>query len=56
MTPTSVLAAQEVGNSHTTPSASVRFIRETMSLHNLSVMVKSMRATFYEGPAVKPLL
>jgi hypothetical protein len=41
----SVAAPEEAGNSHTAPSVSARCIRETMNLHILSVMVRSMRAT-----------
>jgi hypothetical protein len=39
--PTSVAVPEEAGNSYTAPSVSARCIRETMSLHIRSAMVRS---------------
>jgi hypothetical protein len=42
MTPTSVAAPEEAGKSHTAPPVFAICIRDTMSLHILSVVVRSM--------------
>jgi hypothetical protein len=44
MTPTGIAEPEEAGKSPTAPSVSARCIHETMSLHILSVMARSMRA------------